>query len=66
VPSFVFRSIFRDLIDRGFTDPQGIPTADWQRFHTDVLPRMLAVLHVLPADPVAELRDLVLAYHSTL
>jgi len=66
VPSFVFRSIFRDLILRGFTDPQGLPTVDWQRFPTDVKPRMLAVLDVLPADPTAELRDLVLDYHSSI
>lgn len=64
--SFVFRSIFRDMIDRGFTNQQGIPAADWQRFMTDVKPRMLAVLNTLPNDPIAELRSLALAYHSTL
>jgi hypothetical protein len=51
---------------RGFTDPQGLPTADWQRFLTDVKPRILAVLNVLPADPSAELRDLILGYHSSI
>ena len=66
VPSFVFRSIFRDLIERDFTDSQGVPVAEWERFVADVLPKMLSVLNALPADPVAELRDLVLAYHSSI
>ncbi len=66
VASFVCRSIFHDLIRRGFSDPQAIPTADWQQFLTDALPRIIAVLDKLPADPSAELRDLVLGYHSSI
>jgi hypothetical protein len=64
--SFVCRSIFRDLIVRGWADPQGVPTADWTRFTVDVLPRMVAVLDALPSEPVPELRDLVLHYHSSI
>jgi hypothetical protein len=66
LPSFVFRSIFRDLILRGFADPQGVPVPEWDRFVADVLPQMLAVLSALPAEPVPELRDLVLHYHSSI
>lgn len=66
IASFVCRSIFHDLIRRDFTNQQAIPTADWQQFLTDALPRMIAVLDILPADPSAELRDLVLGYHSSI
>jgi hypothetical protein len=64
--AFIFRSIFRDLIARGWNDPQGVPTLDFDRFVDDVLPRLNDVLDVLPGDPTAALRDLVLAYHSSL
>jgi hypothetical protein len=64
--SFVCRSIFRDMIARGFTNQQGVPTPDWDRFLADVLPRMFSLLNTLPADAAAELRDLVLVYHSSI
>jgi hypothetical protein len=64
--AFVCRSVFRDLIARDFTDPQAVPTADWHRFLADVLPKVVAVLDALPAEPVAELRDLVIGYHSSI
>lgn len=62
--SFVFLSIFRDLYHSGWNDPQGVPTDDFNRFVTDVLPRANAVLAALPGEPVNELRALVLDYHS--
>ena len=49
--SFVFRSIFRDLIAQGWDDPQGRPTPEFNRFVADVLPCLNAVLTVLPGDP---------------
>lgn len=64
--SFTFRSIFRDLIFRGWDTQQGIPTDEFDRFVDDVLPRLNTVLSVLPADPTAALRDLVIAYHSSI
>jgi hypothetical protein len=63
--SYVLASIFQDLIDRGWTH-QGVPTVDWNRFVTDVLPRAVAVLDVLPADPAPQLRALVIGYHSSI
>ena len=65
VAPFVMRSIFRQLIDEGWTQ-QAVPNADWQDFLNDVLPRMVAVLDALPADPGAEVRALVIGYHSTI
>jgi hypothetical protein len=62
--SFVFRSIFRDLIARDWDDPQGVPTPVFDRFLADVLPRLNAVLTVLPGDPVGALEDLLLAYRD--
>lgn len=38
--SFIFRSVFRDLIFRGWGDPQSIPTTEFDRFVDDVLPRL--------------------------
>jgi hypothetical protein len=64
--SFTFRSIFRGLIARGWDDPQAVPTPEFDRFVDDVLPRLNAVLAVLPGDPTAALHDLALAYHSSI
>lgn len=65
VAPFVMLSIFRQLIDEGWTH-QAVPMSEWQDFVNDVLPRMVAVLNALPADPVAEVRALVIGYHSTI
>ncbi len=62
--SFVFRSIFHDLIVRGWDDPQGIPTPEFNRFVADVLPCLNADLMVLPGDPMRVLQTLVVAYHD--
>jgi hypothetical protein len=64
--SFVFRSIFQDLICRDWDDPQGIPTPEFNRFVADVLPALNAVLAVLPGDRSAALQNLVLAYHDSI
>jgi hypothetical protein len=45
---------------------QAVPTTDWQRFMTDVLPRMVAVLDALPGDTSTELRALVIGYLSSI
>jgi hypothetical protein len=63
--AFVFRAIFRQLLADDW-HVQAIPSADWQRFLTDVLPRMVAVLDQLPGDASAQLRALVIGYHSTI
>ncbi len=60
--SFVFRSVFRELTTRDWAE-QAVPGAVFDRFVADVLPRLNAVLTVLPSDPTEALRDLVLAYH---
>jgi len=64
--SFVFRSIFHDLISRNWDDPQGVPTSEFNRFVADVLPSLNAVLAVLPGDPSGALNKLVLAYHDSM
>src|SRR5262245_40746864 len=48
LPSFVFRSIFRDLITDDWNDEQGVPTPVYERFRDDVLLRLNAVLDALP------------------
>ena len=63
--AFVLRAIFRQLIADDW-DKQAVPNADWQRFTTDVLPRMVAVLDALPGDTSTQLRALVIGYHSTI
>ena len=64
--SFVFRSIFRDLIYRGWDDQQGIPTSDWDQFKADVIPRMIAAIDSPPGGLQSALDALAIAYHSTL
>jgi hypothetical protein len=63
--AFVLSSIFHDLIARDWHQ-QAVPAADWNRFMTDVLPRMVAVLDTLPADPVTQLRAVVIGCHSSI
>ncbi len=63
--AFVFRSVFLRLIDEEW-HVQAVPSADWQRFKADVLPRMVAVLDALPGDTGAQLRAVALGYHSTI
>ncbi len=63
--AFVFRAVLRQLIADDW-DKQAVPTADWQRFTADVLPRMVAVLDALPGDTGAQLRAVALGYHSTI
>ena len=62
--SFVFRSVFHDLIARDWDDEQGVPTPVFNRFVADILPRLNAALTALPGDPTAALQDLVLAYRD--
>ena len=62
--SFVFRSIFHDLIAHDWGDEQGVPTPVFNRFVEDVLPSLNAVLTVLPGDSSASLHDLISAYHT--
>lgn len=64
--SFVFRSIFDDLISRQWDDEQGIPTPDFKRFMADVVPCLRDVLAVLPGDTSGSLQKLVDAYHDSL
>jgi hypothetical protein len=63
--AFVLAAIFHDLIARDW-DKQAVPTAEWKRFTGDVLPRMVAVLDTLPADPAPALRALVIGFHSSI
>ena len=63
--AFVFLSIFQDVHTRGW-HLQAAPAADRNRFTADVLPRTIAVLDTLPADPTTQLRALVLGYHSSI
>ncbi len=63
--SYVLLSILQDLIELGWTH-QGVPGAEWNRFTADVLPRMVAVLDALPADPTPQLRAVVIGYHSSI
>ena len=64
--SFVIAGVFRDLIARGWDDPQGVPVDEWNRFVADVVPRMVAVLDAQPAGLQSALEALALAYHSSL
>lgn len=64
--AFVVSSVFHDLIGRGFGDQQGVATAEWNEFLIDVLPRVIAVIDALAADPTQALRDLAISYHSSL
>lgn len=61
--SFVVSSVFQDLLARNFDDPQGVPSAMWNRFRLDVLPHIIAVLDA--TDPLPVLHNLVVAYHSS-
>jgi len=61
--SFVFRSVFFDLRARDW-DEQAVPTSEFDRFVDEILPRLNAVLTVLPGDPTAALQDLVHAYRD--
>lgn len=63
--AFVLSSIFYDLLERDW-HIQAVDPADWNRFMTDVLPRMVAVLDTLPADPSTQLRALVIGFHSSI
>jgi acyl carrier protein phosphodiesterase len=63
--AFVFSSIFDELIARDW-HRQAVPTSEWNRFLTDVLPRMIDVLDTLPADPTSKLRALIIGYHSSI
>jgi hypothetical protein len=64
---FIIRSIFRDLTEREWDDPQGAPTAEYTVFAQDVLPQMEAVLDaiVAGADPLAALRGLVRGFNGS-
>jgi hypothetical protein len=64
--SFVFRSIFRDLIARDWDNQQGVPNDEFERFETDVLPRLDAALNALPPRLDTTLSDLVIAYHGSI
>jgi hypothetical protein len=64
--SYVFLSIFNDLIARNWDDPQGVPPAEYNRFVADVLPCLNDVLDALPGDPTSALQQLVLAYHDAI
>ncbi len=66
VVSFVFRSIFSDLIARDWDDPQGVPTSEFNRFVADVLPCLNDVLAALPGDPSGAIQKLVIAYHDSM
>jgi hypothetical protein len=57
--SFVFRAL--DAREWG---EQAVQTEVFDRFMTDVLPRLNAALTILPGDPTATLQDLVLAYRG--
>jgi hypothetical protein len=62
--SFVFRSVFHDLIARDWDDEQGVPTPVFDSFVAKILPRLNAALTALPGDSAAALQDLVLAYRD--
>lgn len=62
--SYVFRSIFSDLSDRSWDDEQGVPTAEFKRFVSDVLPHLNAILNALPAVSVDSLDALVMAHRD--
>jgi hypothetical protein len=68
--TFALRSLFRDLIDRGWDDPQGVPSPDYQRFAGGVLPvlnRIVGTLAVTPsAEPVDAVDELAVAYRDSL
>lgn len=68
--TFILRSIFRDLVLRGWDDPQGVPTAHYQTFQSLVLPHLNSVVGVLAAtpsaEPISELDALVVAYRDFL
>lgn len=61
--AFVFLGIFRDLIARGWDDPQGVNSAEFDRFTYEVLPRLRAALNC-PDDLSAS--RIVTAYHGSL
>ena len=63
--AFVLLSIFQALMALGWHH-QGVPSANWMRFVTDVLPRMVAVLDALPGDTSTALRALAIGYHSLI
>ena len=66
IEAFTVAAVFDDLIARNFDDPQGVPSADWQRFVVDVLPRIVAVVDDQTGDPIPAIRALVIGYHSSL
>jgi len=66
VESFVFRSIFRDLLSRGWDDPQGVATSEYNRFIADVLPCLNDVLAILPGDASGAIEKLVAVYHDSM
>jgi hypothetical protein len=63
--AFVLRAVFLRLMADNW-HIQGVLTSEWQRFLTDLLPRMVAVLDALPGHANQELRDLALGYHSII
>lgn len=68
--TFTLHALLKDLIDRGWTDPQGIPTAQYQPFETLVRPGLLQIVDILAATPAAEPIDeldaLVVAYRDSI
>lgn len=64
--SFVFRSVFRDLLFRRWDDPQGVPSDEVSRFESDVLPRLEAVLNASAGTIDQAIAALVIADHSSI
>lgn len=62
--AFTFRSIFHELNNRGWDDPQGICTPLFQQFVADILPRLDAVLAALPGNPIDPLKILVYSFST--
>jgi hypothetical protein len=65
--SFVFRAIFFELSE-SWKDPQGIPTAEYEKYRDGLLPELETLLGSLPTlssdDVVVSLTNLLLSYRD--
>ena len=68
--TFVLRGIFRDLIARGWDDPQGVPAAHYKPFRDGVLPHLSGIVDALvatpSAEPIGELDVMIVAHRDSL
>lgn len=68
--TFILRAICADRESDGWTNQQGVPSADYQPFETGVVPHLIQVVDTLAVNPnvqpMNELDALIVAYRDFL